>query len=133
MPDCVIASVTSEARRAVSLFFFFQAEDGIRDVAVTGVQTCALPIYVVSVLVPPLRDRKEDIPGLIEHFRRKYGGKYRGGAMSFSEEVLRRVQGYGYPGNGREAGDPVPRPVGARDEPLVPHGLAAPLRRRPAP
>src|SRR2546429_1618977 len=29
----------------VWLFFFFQAEDGIRDVAVTGVQTCALPIY----------------------------------------------------------------------------------------
>src|SRR2546422_6847517 len=28
------------------LFFFFQAEDGIRDVAVTGVQTCALPILV---------------------------------------------------------------------------------------
>src|SRR2546429_9886966 len=28
-----------------SCFFFFQAEDGIRDVAVTGVQTCALPIY----------------------------------------------------------------------------------------
>src|SRR5205809_5055871 len=27
------------------IFFFFQAEDGIRDVAVTGVQTCALPIY----------------------------------------------------------------------------------------
>src|SRR5687768_18219730 len=26
-------------------FFFFQAEDGIRDVAVTGVQTCALPIW----------------------------------------------------------------------------------------
>ena len=26
------------------VFFFFQAEDGIRDVAVTGVQTCALPI-----------------------------------------------------------------------------------------
>src|SRR3989449_7008734 len=26
--------------------FFFQAEDGIRDVAVTGVQTCALPIYL---------------------------------------------------------------------------------------
>src|SRR2546422_6387056 len=28
-------------------FFFFQAEDGIRDVAVTGVQTCALPILVI--------------------------------------------------------------------------------------
>src|SRR2546429_4100258 len=32
-------------KRAVNgCFFFFQAEDGIRDVAVTGVQTCALPI-----------------------------------------------------------------------------------------
>src|SRR5205809_5598513 len=31
-------------RCILSLFFFFQAEDGIRDVAVTGVQTCALPI-----------------------------------------------------------------------------------------
>src|SRR6266436_9811201 len=30
-------------------FFFFQAEDGIRDVAVTGVQTCALPILVGSI------------------------------------------------------------------------------------
>src|SRR2546429_4386048 len=30
--------------RGLSCFFFFQAEDGIRDVAVTGVQTCALPI-----------------------------------------------------------------------------------------
>src|SRR5205809_3805026 len=29
-------------------FFFFQAEDGIRDVAVTGVQTCALPISVLK-------------------------------------------------------------------------------------
>src|SRR3712207_6999486 len=29
----------------MSSFFFFQAEDGIRDIGVTGVQTCALPIY----------------------------------------------------------------------------------------
>src|SRR2546430_13433681 len=30
-------------------FFFFQAEDGIRDLTVTGVQTCALPIFVAAV------------------------------------------------------------------------------------
>src|SRR3989449_10959667 len=40
-------------------FFFFQAEDGIRDVAVTGVQTCALPIFLtkngdVGEVVAPL-------------------------------------------------------------------------------
>src|SRR3712207_9398630 len=32
------------------LFFFFQAEDGIRDIGVTGVQTCALPILVELLL-----------------------------------------------------------------------------------
>src|SRR6266481_9270699 len=33
-----------------SVFFFFQAEDGIRDGTVTGVQTCALPIFVCLAL-----------------------------------------------------------------------------------
>src|SRR5205807_2951274 len=34
----------------VFFFFFFQAEDGIRDYKVTGVQTCALPIFLLLVL-----------------------------------------------------------------------------------
>src|SRR3989440_4851139 len=41
------------------LFFFFQAEDGIRDLIVTGVQTCALPIYVER-LEPQLETRALD-------------------------------------------------------------------------
>src|SRR2546430_9404021 len=36
---------------ALFFFFFFQAEDGIRDLTVTGVQTCALPIFAVGVKV----------------------------------------------------------------------------------
>src|SRR5256886_8332792 len=32
------------------IFFFFQAEDGIRDLTVTGVQTCALPILLFHIL-----------------------------------------------------------------------------------
>src|SRR5256884_6721955 len=44
-------------------FFFFQAEDGIRDVAVTGVQTCALPIFsfgakILDPLAPLARIRE---------------------------------------------------------------------------
>src|SRR2546421_8021424 len=35
-------------------FFFFQAEDGIRDLIVTGVQTCALPIFLRSGIHPPI-------------------------------------------------------------------------------
>src|SRR5437762_11382676 len=36
---------------AITMFFFFQAEDGIRDTSVTGVQTCALPIFLHRLLV----------------------------------------------------------------------------------
>src|SRR2546430_13325589 len=35
----------ADASETVDCFFFFQAEDGIRDLTVTGVQTCALPIF----------------------------------------------------------------------------------------
>src|SRR3712207_5899357 len=38
-------TMTGDYCRRVSLFFFFQAEAGIRDIGVTGVQTCALPIW----------------------------------------------------------------------------------------
>src|SRR5687768_17792123 len=44
-----------------SFFFFFQAEDGIRDVAVTGVQTCALPILLVNSQI--LKDMGVDADG----------------------------------------------------------------------
>src|SRR2546422_1205179 len=45
-PATVLASYGRKrpVYRSSFFFFFFQAEDGIRDVAVTGVQTCALPI-----------------------------------------------------------------------------------------
>src|SRR5256886_13046055 len=43
-PVCASAQCT-----VCAIFFFFQAEDGIRDLTVTGVQTCALPIYDVRV------------------------------------------------------------------------------------
>src|SRR5256885_5085329 len=43
-------------------FFFFQAEDGIRDYKVTGVQTCALPIY-------PAPPKRRDPADIIERFR----------------------------------------------------------------
>src|SRR3989475_12735804 len=46
-------------------FFFFQAEDGIRDLTVTGVQTCALPISKCARWnLAPLDDRLEQIEAL---------------------------------------------------------------------
>src|SRR5437773_12557283 len=43
----------------VCFFFFFQAEDGIRDRDVTGVQTCALPISLVALRQAELLDRAD--------------------------------------------------------------------------
>src|SRR2546422_5029749 len=40
----LLTFLSIEELKFLIIFFFFQAEDGIRDVAVTGVQTCALPI-----------------------------------------------------------------------------------------
>src|SRR2546430_9273880 len=52
---------------SIYFFFFFQAEDGIRDLTVTGVQTCALPIFVrplVAQLVTGIEPAELDLPPL---------------------------------------------------------------------
>src|SRR6266581_1849546 len=46
----------------IFFFFFFQAEDGIRDGRVTGVQTCALPIWPMTDSVPPPGDTAGQVP-----------------------------------------------------------------------
>jgi two-component system, NtrC family, response regulator AtoC len=89
-------------------------------------------LNVVSVHVPPLRDRKEDVPHLIDLFRRKYGSKYKQGAMEFSPDVLRRMLEYDYPGNVRELENLVRRLVVLRDERFVLDELNAAQARRPA-
>src|SRR2546430_2915005 len=64
-------ALLSIASGVLLFFFFFQAEDGIRDLTVTGVQTCALPIFAAGC--PGLRVRRSP-PG------RAHGnlGGYRG-------------------------------------------------------
>src|SRR5256886_7403458 len=44
----IVKEWSASDRRRSLIFFFFQAEDGIRDLTVTGVQTCALPIYATA-------------------------------------------------------------------------------------
>src|SRR2546425_9268505 len=55
-------------------FFFFQAEDGIRDKLVTGVQTCALPISRVHPAVLVALERHHHLGGR-ERARRAHGGR----------------------------------------------------------
>src|SRR2546422_7033252 len=61
------------------VFFFFQAEDGIRDVAVTGVQTCALPISVGPEFPGSLSGKPQSGRGAeaqaLEHLPHRLSGK----------------------------------------------------------
>ena len=57
-----------------------------------------------TILVPPLRERKEDIPLLVSNFTKVASGKYKKGVEGISEEYLEKLLVYNYPGNVRELG-----------------------------
>ncbi|WP_391559159.1 sigma-54 interaction domain-containing protein [Robertmurraya sp.] len=57
---------------------------------------------VVTLFVPPLRDRKEDIPLLVQHFIEKYNERFQMNVKGLSEEVTRSFMEYDWLGNVRE-------------------------------
>jgi len=59
-------------------------------------------INVIPVRVPPLRERSEDIPSLAEHFFRAIQGTSQSGIQGLSNEALRMLVEYDWPGNARE-------------------------------
>ncbi|MBI2216289.1 MAG: sigma-54-dependent Fis family transcriptional regulator [Candidatus Rokubacteria bacterium] len=59
-------------------------------------------LNVITVTVPPLRDRHEDIPLLALHFVRHYAAKNNRALDGFTQEALDRLEGYAWPGNIRE-------------------------------
>jgi DNA-binding NtrC family response regulator len=59
-------------------------------------------LNVVPINVPPLRERKEDIPALAEHFVRKYAAELGSRVTGISEEALRVLRQHHWPGNVRE-------------------------------
>jgi two-component system response regulator HydG len=59
-------------------------------------------LNVIAVNVPPLRDRRDDIPLLGDHFLRQYCAKNNKHIVSFSREASERLQAYEWPGNVRE-------------------------------
>jgi DNA-binding NtrC family response regulator len=56
----------------------------------------------LAIRLLPLRERPWDIPLLLEHFRRHHEGKHRKRTLGFTQEALRALVSYGWPGNVRE-------------------------------
>ena len=59
-------------------------------------------LHIVHLIVPPLRERKEDIPLLIDHFLGKYNEKYGTNIQGVEKEVLKLLMTLDYSGNVRE-------------------------------
>jgi PAS domain S-box-containing protein len=90
-------------------------------------------LNVIPIQVPPLRERREDIPLLIEHFIRKYRALYRRGEEeSFegvSERALALMMEYSWPGNVRELENAVEHAMISADHGRIERAfLPAPLR-----
>ncbi|MCX6553660.1 MAG: sigma-54 dependent transcriptional regulator [Candidatus Aminicenantes bacterium] len=59
-------------------------------------------LNVISIKLPPLRERKEDIPILMQYFLLRYNKKFAKNILGFEKEVLECFQNYSWPGNVRE-------------------------------
>ncbi|MEW6543171.1 MAG: sigma 54-interacting transcriptional regulator [Nitrospirota bacterium] len=75
-------------------------------------------LNVVVIKLPPLRDRKEDIPALAEFFLKRYGQELNR-TLSFDPEALERLQHYEWPGNVRELENAIERAVVLASEPVL--------------
>ncbi|MEI6633107.1 MAG: sigma-54 dependent transcriptional regulator [Chlamydiota bacterium] len=77
-------------------------------------------LSVIPIDLPPLRERREDIPLLVEHFMRKALAKREGGVdMKMSTEVLNLLMSYDWPGNVRELENVIERIIALSDGGLV--------------
>jgi two-component system response regulator AtoC len=72
-------------------------------------------LNVVQISAPPLRDRREDIPLLVEHFLRKYNQQFHKRIAGVSSAALEVLQAYSWPGNVRELSNIVERSVALVD------------------
>jgi transcriptional regulator with GAF, ATPase, and Fis domain len=66
-------------------------------------------IYVFPLVLPPLRERREDIPALIEHFAAQVGAQNGWKPVPFSEDAIEALQSHSWPGNVRELHNMVER------------------------
>jgi two-component system response regulator HydG len=68
-------------------------------------------LNVIALSLPPLRERREDIPLLVAHFLRKFSQENGKNVTAIQQEALRQLQSYAWPGNVRELENAIERAV----------------------
>ena len=86
-------------------------------------------LNVISIRVPPLRERKQDLSKLIQHFLKQYSAKHSRRVERVSQPALACLSGYDYPGNARELANIIERAViVAAGKSIEEHDLPAGLK-----
>src|SRR5207245_788489 len=87
-------------------------------------------LNTVEIRLPPLRDRREDIPLLASHFGRRYAARYRKAITGFAPDAMQALLGHPWPGNARELDHTVERAVLMAEQSLVRARAVPPLAWR---
>jgi DNA-binding NtrC family response regulator len=83
-------------------------------------------LKVIDIEMPPLRERKEDIPILVQHFIHKFSKELKKSVSGVSEDTLRVLVNYSWPGNVRELENIIQRAITlSRHEVILPDDLPA--------
>jgi DNA-binding NtrC family response regulator len=83
-------------------------------------------LNVVPITLPPLRERREDIPALAHHFVQHFAKEVKRSLSEISDEALGRLSAYDWPGNIRELANAIERAVVLAQGPeIAPHDLPA--------
>jgi DNA-binding NtrC family response regulator len=76
-------------------------------------------LNIISLTLPPLRDRREDIPLLARHFLARYSREFDSQVSDFSDEAMDMLMVYSWPGNVRELEHAVERAIVMCNKPLI--------------
>jgi len=76
-------------------------------------------LKVFTIIMPPLRERREDIRPLVEHFLSIFNSKYKKSIAGFSKKALQFLLTYDYPGNVRELENMIERAVVISDDEVI--------------
>src|SRR5437870_6417196 len=76
-------------------------------------------LNVVPIQLPPLRERREDIPLLVEHFRQKYNARLKKNVERIEDDALAALSGYSWPGNIREFKNGIELTIVFADWPVI--------------
>jgi two-component system response regulator PilR (NtrC family) len=86
-------------------------------------------LSVIPVHLPPLRERREDISILAEHFLASFNAEMKKNVTKISREAMQRLQEYAWPGNVRELENVIERAVALENTPVIlPERLALPSK-----